>query len=254
MQGYDEVANYRTLSYFSSALKPQPAQTVLLPALRLPLDLRAFLSASNGFSLAWTARQRVPPGGAGEIGGEEGVVVGRVCVDPLSAITRIPLDGDDLRDMASSRARAAAAAAAAARARLLPHRRPSPPSSSPVGGGKAEGVSGAGNGERRPLGRPGVKADGAPSSGGFDAGGSDSAYGIAAFSLDSSCEVGRVALVYGGVPMAGCVDGVGAGGPRCRGLGNGNNDRRERSRGGAKASVAQELSNPEVWLQDLSCR
>ncbi len=228
--------------------------TVLLPVLRLPVDLRAFLSASNGFSLAWTARQHVPPGVAKEIGGEEGVVVGRVCVDPLSAITRIPLDADDLRDMASSRARAAAAAAAAARARSLPHRRPSPPSSSPAGDGKAEGVSGAGIGERRPIGRPGATDDGSPSSDGFDAGGSYSAYGIAAFSLDSSCEVGRVALVYGGAPTTGCVDGVGAGGPGDRGLGNGSNNRRERSRGGAKASVAQELSSPEVWLQDLSCR
>jgi len=162
----------------------------------------------------WTARQRAPPGGAGENGGGEGVIVGRVCVEPLSAITRIPLDADDLRDMASSRARAAAAAAAAARARSLPRRRPSPPSSSPAAGdAKVEGISGARIGQRRPLGRPGVTADGAPSSGGFEAGGNDdSTYGIAAFSLDSSCEVGRVALVYGGAPMAGCVDGVVAAG------------------------------------------
>ena len=201
------------------------------PALRLPEDLRAFLSASNGFSLEWTARQRdPPPGGTG--GSGEDVAIGRICVDALSAIARVPLDADDLRDMTSSRARATAAAAAAAKARSLPWRRARPGSSSP---GDAKS-----NGKERPLVGSSVAAD-TPSSGGDNSseGGYSSAYGIAAFCLDSSCEVGRVALVYGGAPIAGCIDGVG-----------GNRS----TPGGTKASATRELSSPEVWLQDLSCR
>lgn len=206
-----------------------------LPALRLPQDLRAFLTASNGFSLAWTARQRaLPPGGGG--GNGEDVVVGRICVDALSAITRVPLDADDLGDMASSRARAATAAAAAARARSLPHRRACARSSSPRDAKT--------NDEGPTLVGPSVAAD-KPSSGVANPEGYTSAYGIAAFCLDSSCEVGRVALVYGGAPIAGCADGV---------AGSSSDKHRERSRGAAKASATRELSSPEVWLQDLSCR
>eukprot|EP00752_Nemacystus_decipiens_P001796 g1735.t1 len=203
---------------------------------RLPEDLRAFLSESNGFSLAWTARQRVPPpGGAQGIG--EDVVVGRMCVDPLSAIKRVPLDADDLRDMTASRARATAAAAAAAKARSLPRRRGGPRSSSPD-----DPLS---NGGERALSRSSVAGD-TPSSGGANSeGGYSSAYGIAAFCLDSSCEVGRVALVYGGAPITGCIDDVG---------GSSNSKHRERRREGTKALATRELSSPEVWLQDLSCR
>lgn len=214
-------------------------QRVLLPTLRLPADLRAFLSASNGFSLAWTARQRAPPpGGAG---GSGDVFIGRVCVDALSAITRVPLDADDLRDVASSRARATAAAAAAAKARSLPRGRACPRPFSPS---PSDAKS---NGEGRAVVGSSIAADasssgGASSEGGY---GSSSAYGIAAFCLDSSCEVGRVALVYGGDPIAGCIDDIG---------GRSNNKQRERSRGGTKASATRALSSPEVWLQDLSCR
>lgn len=164
--------------------------------------------------------------------------MGRICVDALSAITRVPMDADDLRDMASSRARAAAAAAAAARARSLPRRRPCPRSSSPSGDAQS-------NGEGRAVVGSSVAAD-APSSGGVNAEGYSSAYGMAAFCLDSSCEVGRVALVYGGAPIAGCIDGVG-------GSSSSNNKHGERG-GGTKASATRELSSPEVWLQDLSCR
>lgn len=212
-------------------------QNVLRPALRLPEDLRAFFSASNGFSLAWTAKQiSIPPsGGAG--GSAEGIVVGRICVDALSAITRVPLDADDLRDMASSRARAAAVAAAAAKARSLPRRRTCPCPSSP-----SEAKS---NGEGRALVGSSVAAD-TPSSGGGNTGGYSSAYGIAAFCLDSSCEVGRVALVYGGAPIAGGDYGIEGS--------TSSNKPRERSRAGTKPSAARELSSPEVWLQDLSCR
>eukprot|EP00903_Cladosiphon_okamuranus_P005387 g5378.t1 len=165
---------------------------------RLPEDLRAFLSASNGFSLAWTARQHAPPpGGAGRNGGE--VFIGRICVDALPTITRVPLDADDLRDMTSSRARATTAAAAAAKARSLPRRRACPrPSSSPSPSNTQS------NGEGRAIVGSSVAAD-APSAGGANSEGgcssSSSAYGIAAFCLDSSCEVGRVALVYGGAPV-----------------------------------------------------
>lgn len=230
------MTEQRSLAFSCVDLEGMTCLHVLLPALRLPEDLRAFLSASNGFSLTWTAGQRAqPPGDAG--GSVEDAVVGRICVDGLSAIMRVPLDADDLRDMASSRARASAAAAAAAKARSLSRRRACPSSSSP-----SDAQS---NGEGRPLVGASVAAD-TPSSGGVNnkGGHSSSAYGIAAFCLDSSCEVGRVALVYGGAPIAGCVDDIGGG----------NSKHRERSRGGTKASATRELSSPEVWLQDLSCR
>lgn len=212
--------------------------SVLPLVLRLPEDLRAFLSASNGFSLAWTARQRAPPlGGAGGSGKE--VAIGRICVDALSSITRVPLDADDLRDMASSRARAIAAAATAANARSLPRRRTCPLSSTP-----GDATS---NGEGRALVGSSVGAD-APFSGGVNSEGYSSAYGIASFCLDSSCEVGRVALVYGGAPIAGCDDRI-AGSSS-----SSSNKHRGRSRSGTKASATRELSSPEIWLQDLSCR
>lgn len=208
------------------------------PALRLPEDLRAFLRASNGFSLEWTARQRAPPPAGGAGGSGEDVVVGRICVDTLSAMTRVPLDADDLRDMASSRARATAAAAAAGKASSFPRRRACPRSSS--------GSDATSNGEGRSLAGSSVAVD-TPSSGGVNTGGYSSAYGIAAFCLDSSCEVGRVALVYGGAPVAGCIDGIDGGS-------SSNNKHRDCSRGGTKAPTTRELSSPEVWLQDLSCR
>lgn len=190
-------------------------------------------------------------------------MVGRIRVDPLSAITRVPLDADDLRDMAYSRARAAAAAAAAARARLLPRRRPSPcPSPSPGDNEgtniDGNGVSAAGSGDMLALAGSAAAADASSVDGVNTNGCNSSEYGIAAFCLDSSCEVGRVALVFGGAPIAGCSGDDShdsSSGLRGRDLGSSSNSKhRERSGGGKRASATQELSNPEVWLQDLSCR
>lgn len=200
------------------------------------------------------------------------VVVGRIRVDPLSAITRVPLDADDLRDMAYSRARAAAAASAAARARSLPRRRSSPRSSCSPGANNEgtnvdpSGASATGNGDVLSVAGSAVatatataKADSSSSDGINTNGGSGGEYGIAAFCLDSSCEVGRVALVFGGAPIVGCSsddvhDNSSNSGLRGRDLGSSNSKHRERTGGGKRASATQELSNPEVWLQDLSCR
>ncbi|CAM9372392.1 unnamed protein product, partial [Ascophyllum nodosum] len=152
----------------------------------LPTELRAFLGASDGFSLTWTA-QRLHPDATARRDNLD-VVVGRIRINSLSAIKRLPLDSDDLSGIASSRARAAAATAASS-------------SSAPLGGN-----------------------------------GGGKAYGLAAFSLDSLCEVGVVALVYGGAPLNISYSRQCAGSDKLKG-----------------ASVA-ELTNPEVWLQDLSCR
>ena len=153
---------------------------------RLPTELRAFLGASDGFSLTWTA-QRLHFDATARRDNLD-VVVGRIRINSLSAIKRLPLDSDDLSGIASSRARAAAATAASS-------------SSAPLGGN-----------------------------------GGGKAYGLAAFSLDSLCEVGVVALVYGGAPLNISYSRQCAGSDKLKG-----------------ASVA-ELTNPEVWLQDLSCR
>ncbi|CAN0515808.1 unnamed protein product [Ectocarpus sp. 12 AP-2014] len=217
---------------------------------RLPEDLRAFLRTSNGFSLEWASKQQQRSPEEGGSGGEN--VIGRIRVDSLSAMTRVPLDKDDLRDMAYSRARAAAAAAAAASARSLPRRRPRAPSSSHGDNGlDAKGAHGGGTAAV-------LAATDAPSSSEdhakTPATSSSSAYGIAAFCVDSSCEVGRVALVYGGTPVMGS-GGDGDFGERRERPGNSSNSStREKDSSRNKASARQELSNPEVWLQDLSCR
>lgn len=151
----------------------------MLPV-RLPVELCAFLGASNGYSLTWTVKHD----NATERGGLE-VVTGRIRINGLSAITRLPLDSDDLSNIASSCSREAALAATT--------------TSAP--------------------------------------GGCDKAYGIAAFSLDSLCGVGEVALVYGGAPPNNGI-------PR-KGAGSGEK--------GKRTSVAH-LTSPEVWLHDMSCR
>lgn len=189
-------------------------------------------------------------------------MVGRICVDPLLAITRVPLDADDLRDMAYSRARAAAAAAATAKARSLPRRRPSSsPGDNDEGASlHAQAVSAAGSGGVLALGRFAATAAtvDATSSDGVNMNSCGSSeYGIAAFCLDSSCEVGRVALVFGGAPIVGCSNDEShdssSSGLRGRDLGS-NIKRRDRNGGRKRTPATQELSNPEVWLQDLSCR
>lgn len=171
-------------------------------------------------------------------------------------MTRVPLDEDDLRDMAYARARAAAAAAAAAaRARSLPSRRPRAPSSGHGDNGlDAKGVHGGGTAAV-------LAATDAPSSSEDHAktpatsSSSSSAYGIAAFCLDSSCEVGKVALVYGGTPVMRSGGDGDFGERRERpGSSSSNSNTREKDSSRNKASATQELSNPEIWLQDLSCR
>ncbi|CAN0091622.1 unnamed protein product [Ectocarpus sp. 4 AP-2014] len=218
---------------------------------RLPEDVRAFLRTSNGFSLEWASKLQHSP----EEEGSGGVkVIGRIRVDSLSAMTRVPLDEDDLRDMAYARARAAAAAAAAAaRARSLPRRCPRAPSSGHGDNGlDAKGVHGGGTAA--------VLAATEASSSSEDHAktpatiSSSSPYGIAAFCLDSSCEVGRVALVYGGTPVMGSGGDGQFGDRRERPGSSSNGNTREKDSGRNKTSAAQELSNPEVWLQDLSCR
>lgn len=189
---------------------------------RLPEDLRAFLSSSDGFSLSWTVKLQ----GSGAGGGAEGegpggasnreVVAGRIRVDRVSAITRIPLDVDDLRSIkASSKASAAAAIAAVAS----------------VGGGVST-----------------FSVAPAPPAGALDFDGGDPAenrdtYGVAAFSIDSACEVGRVALVYG-APRRSPPP------PRGKKSCSGGSTTSVSSCSGAEAG----LVNPEVWIQDLSCR
>ncbi|CAM9451377.1 unnamed protein product [Ectocarpus sp. 8 AP-2014] len=219
---------------------------------RLPEDLRAFLRTSNGFSLGWTSKQQQRSPEEEGSGGDK--VIGRIRVDSLSAMTRVPLDEDDLRDMAYARARAAAAAAAAAaRARSLPRRRPRAPSSGHGGNGlDAKGFHGGGTASV-------LAVTDAPSSSEDHAktpatSSSSSAYGIAAFCLDSSCEVGRVALVYGGTPVMGSGGDGDFGERRERPGSSSNSNTREKDSSRNKTSATQELSNPEVWLQDLSCR
>ncbi|CAN0287442.1 unnamed protein product [Hapterophycus canaliculatus] len=230
---------------------------------RLPADLRAFLGASNAFSLEWTADQRSQPS-EGEGVGEGKTVVGRTRVNGLSAITRVPLDADDLRDIATSRARAAAAAAAAAaRAQSVPRRQYSPRSSRPKDNSESDVRVEDGRGGCAGRGRTSVASAtlDSPSSHGVETDGrseSSRTYGIAAFCLDSACEVGRVALVYGGTPIAGSNHGDGHAGRSVRHRDFSSNTGSSKETGGdgdgENAPAARELSNPEVWLQDLSCR
>lgn len=186
--------------------------------------------------MSWSVKQHGSPG-EGRGGGGREVEVGRICVGRLASITRVPLDADDLSDMASSRARAAAVAAVdVARTGSLLRR----PSSSPLAsGGGSDHVRERGGdirGQVAPA-RRGVANISSPSVG---ANGDGGAYGIAAFSLDSSCEVGRVALVYGGAPARSDA--------KRRGV-----SRKSREAGG-KGGMVVELASPEVWLQDMSCR
>lgn len=234
----------------STTPHPSPPSPTAAPP-RLPEDLRAFLRTSNGFSLEWASKQQQRSPEEERNGSEK--VIGRIHVDSLSAMTRVPLDEDDLRDMGYARARAAAAAAAVeARARSLPRRRRRAPSSGQGDNGlHAKGFHVGGTAAV-------LAATDAPSSSEdhakTPATSSGSAYGIAAFCLDSSCEVGRVALVYGGTPV------TGFGGDRDFGVrlespcSRSNSNTREKGSSRIKASATQELSNPEVWLQDLSCR
>ena len=185
-------------------------------------------------------------------------MIGRIRIDRLSAMKRVPLDADDLRDMAFSRARASAGTVTSATAtRPLP--RPSPAASFPVspdgvhqarGGDNDITTASSGRAEGQASAHTSVSAssavnhgnggggDGSGEGGGGGKGGGR-AYGIAAFCLDSSCEVGRVALVYGGSPTVGDT--------ARRGVSVG------RDRNGKGVAVA-ELASPEVWLQDMSCR
>lgn len=172
---------------------------------RLPEDLRAFLCTSDGLSLSWTVKLHGKGGEGGGPGGssDREVVAGRIYVGGVSAITRIPLDADDLRSIKlSSRCVADAIAADA----------PAP-------------------------------APGALDLDRDDTTGNRDAYDLAAFSIDSACEVGRVALVYG-VPRRSPP-------PRRRGSRSCSG---ENSRVTSRSAVEAWLVNPEVWIQDLSCR
>lgn len=220
---------------------------MLPPPPRLPDDLRAFLLACDGFCLSW-ATQHVGGSAAGVTGcggGREGVV-GRIRIDRLSAIKRLQLDFDDLRGIASSRASSAAAAAAAAASPALGGVTSSlPRRSSPAAFPVADSGSGR-PGEKNDAAKPNISEDRMGSS---DDAESNGGYGVAAFSLDSSCEVGRVALVYGG----------GGGAPTLKGgtISNSSSMRVQQhpnGRGKPTTSSAVELVSPEVWFQDLSCR
>ncbi|CAM9690629.1 unnamed protein product, partial [Laminaria digitata] len=203
---------------------------------RLPADIRAFLQTSDGFSLSWTAKHHNTEGGEG--GGGREAVIGSIHVDRLSAIKRVPLDADDLRDMAFSRTRASAGAARTGP--LQPRPSPSSSSSSPLSPGGAHQARDRGSDSTAGS---GGRAEGQAPAPAHAGGGR--AYGIAAFCLDSSCEVGRVALVYGGAPTGGDSSAR-----RGVGVGTGAKSRESKGKG---ASVA-ELASPEVWLQDVSCR
>lgn len=136
------------------------------------------------------------------------------------------LEVDDVDDISSSRARAAACPAISTG--WLPRRSTSSHFSSTDG--SSNRVGGRENGTTR-LGNEGkVAADevDSPNGSGCD-------YGIAAFSLDSSCEVGRVVLVYGCAPLS---DESTRQRPSCKGQG----------------PLVTEITSPEVWLQDMSCR
>lgn len=178
-----------------------------------------FLISSDGFSLSWTASHQEKPcelqrdeGRGG--GGEDEFVVGRIQIGSLSTITRVPLDADDLRDIAFSRARAVSTTASTSTSQT--QRYPPPPES--LSGSAGERLS---NSAREKFACSNKRE-------------SNSFYGIAAFCLDSSCEVGRVSLVYGVTPAS---------------------DQPTKHGGIDEGTVKERaLASPEVWLQDMSCR
>lgn len=171
--------------------------------IRLPEDLHAFLSSSDGFFLSWTAKPFGPKSSE--------IVVGRVQVNRLSAIKRVALDSDEVLRITS----VASTLASGVRASSDPGMGTGQNNMSPP-----DGFSG---GNIRRMGISSAEA--------LDA--NSSAYGIAAFSLDAACEVGRIALVYGAPSSASF--------PRPR-------NSRETGR------IPGSLKTPGVWLQDMSCR
>lgn len=168
------------------------------------------------------SQRREGAGGAGEASAaSRDILVGRIGVNRLSSITRVPLDADDLRSIKSAPSNAAAAARVAnGSLGSSPHK-------------KHAGVNADGSESRR---RGSALALG-------DDDGRDM-YGVAAFALDSACETGRVALVYG-APLSSAAH------PQRRKTQSSSPPARGHP---TSAMAAGGFANPEVWIQDLSCR
>ncbi|CAM9678165.1 unnamed protein product, partial [Discosporangium mesarthrocarpum] len=124
---------------------------------RLPDDLQAFLSSSDGFSLSWAAA----------IYGNRETRVGHLRVNQLSGIARMPLDADDLRSLSSHPLEGTCSFSADGGGAVSSH------ISAPVG----RGEGGKGYSTVRPSQERGR-------------------FSVAAFALDSDPEVGSVTLVY----------------------------------------------------------